>query len=225
MTRMPDGPPRAIRSFAPRSRRRSPQQQQAFETLWARFGRDMPASACDPQAWFDRAAPLTFEIGFGRGEALLQEAADFPQRNVLGIEVHPPSLLQTMREADRLGLHNVRIISGDATELLPQLPAGGCRQIRILFPDPWPKRRHRKRRLIQDGFASACARCTAADGVLHIATDWADYADQIEQVLRHSPDWRLSSDLPARPETHFERRGQQLGHTVREWAARRLAPD
>lgn len=222
---MPAEPLRTIRSFAHRARRRSPPQQQAFDALWARFGRDMPVRACDPQAWFDRAAPLTLEIGFGRGEALLQEAADCPQRNVLGIEVHPPALLHTMRAADRLDLRNVRIVAGDAAELLPRLPDGCCRQIRILFPDPWPKRRHRKRRLIQDGFAAACARCTEPGGVLHVATDWAGYADQIEQVLQCSPDWQPGGDPPPRPETHFERRGRRLGHAVREWAARRRGSD
>ncbi len=223
MTSIPDSSPprRTIRSFARRARGRTPRQQQKYDRLWQHFGCEISPSPCDPQTLFDQSGPVTLEIGFGRGEVLLQEASEHPQHNVLGIEVHPPSLMCVMREAQRLELRNIRVAQGDASLLLPRFETASLQQIRILFPDPWPKKRHRKRRLLQDDFLRECARCVAPQGVLHVATDWEEYADQIQQTLEQLPQWQIEADCPQRTETHFEKRGQRLEHSIREWAARR----
>ena len=184
---------------------------------------ELPKQLWDPRQIFERHGPVTLEIGFGHGETLLHEAQTCPSHNVLGIEVHQPALMNALKGADRLGLGNLRLMNGDATELLPHLVEGSLHQIRILFPDPWPKWRHRKRRLIQAPFLAQCARCVEAGGRLHLATDWPTYADQIEDLLKQSVDWGSEPILPDRPSTHFERRGRTLWHPIREWVMHRVS--
>ena len=144
---------------------------------------------------------------------------------MLGIEVYRPALLSVLRKADQLEIDNLQVISGDAALLLPRFPDRCLQQIRILFPDPWPKRRHQKRRLLQGWFLAECARCLVPGGLLHLATDWPDYARQIEQDVERAACWRIRSDLPDRPETHFEERGRRLGHEVWERALELKSPD
>lgn len=207
---------RPIRSFVHRARSLTKARKQEFKVLWERYGRTVPEQGFQPEALFSRTGPITLEIGFGHGEVLLHEAQTFSQHNVLGIEVYRPVLFSVLREAEQLGIDNVRVLSGDAALLLPRFPDHCLQRIRILFPDPWPKRRHWKRRLLQDRFVAECARCLVPGGLLHLATDWSDYAKQIEQVVANAACWHSRPDVPDRPETHFEQRGLQLGHEVWE---------
>lgn len=216
MSRAAAGLRRPIRSFVHRARSLTKARKQEFEALWERYGRAIPEQGFQPEALFSRTGPITLEIGFGHGEVLLHEAQDFAPHNVLGIEVYRPVLFSVLRKAEQLGIDNVRVLSGDAALLLPRFPDRCLQQIRILFPDPWPKRRHWKRRLLQDRFIAECARCLVPGGLLHLATDWPDYAKQIEQVIKNAGCWHPRPDVPDRPETHFEQRGLQLGHKVWE---------
>lgn len=216
MTRVAAEPRRPIRSFVHRARSLTKAREKEFETLWKRYGRVIPEQEFQPQALFGRSGPITLEIGFGHGEVLLNEAQTCTRRNVLGIEVYRPMLFSVLRKASRLEIDNLRVISGDAALLLPRFPNHCLQRIRILFPDPWPKRRHRKRRLLQDRFLAECARCLVPGGLLHLATDWPDYARQIEQAVEKAGCWRIGSEVPNRPETHFEQRGRRLGHEVWE---------
>lgn len=216
MTRVAAELRRPIRSFVHRARSLTKAREKEFETLWERYGRTIPEQEFQPEALFAQSGPITLEIGFGHGEVLLDEAQTCTQHNVLGIEVYRPMLFSVLRKASRLEIDNLRVISGNAALLLPRFPNDCLQQIRILFPDPWPKRRHQKRRLLQDRFLAECARCLAPGGLLHLATDWPDYAIQIEQTVEKVACWRIGSDLPNRPETHFEQRGRRLGHEVWE---------
>lgn len=207
---------RPVRSFIHRARRLTKAREREFEILWKRYGRAIPEPGSQPATLFSQAGPITLEIGFGHGEVLLHEARTFSQHNVLGIEVYRPVLSSVLREAAELGINNVRVISGDAALLLPRFPDHCLQQIRILFPDPWPKRRHWKRRLLQDQFITECARCLVPGGLLHLATDWPDYAKQIERLVACATCWHTRPEVPDRPKTHFEQRGMRLGHEVWE---------
>ena len=209
---------RPIRSFVHRSRSLTKAQEKEFTILWARYGRTVPEREFRPETLFDQSGPITLEIGFGHGEVLLNEAQTRVQHNILGIEVYRPMLFSVLRKACQLEIDNLRVLSGDAALLLPRFPDDCLQRVRILFPDPWPKRRHQKRRLLQDRFLAECARCLVPGGLLHLATDWPDYARQIEQTVEKTACWHTRFDLPDRPETHFEQRGRRLGHEVWERA-------
>ena len=216
MTRAAARSRRPTRSFVHRARRLTKAREKEFAVLWERYGRTVPEQDFRPETLFGRPGPITLEIGFGHGEVLLNEAQACARHNVLGIEVYRPALFSVLRKADQLEIDNLRVVAQDAAVLLPRFPDDCLQQIRILFPDPWPKRRHRKRRLLQDRFLAECARCLAPGGLLHLATDWPDYARQIEQVAETAACWGIGTDLPDRPETHFERRSRRLGHKVWE---------
>ena len=215
-------PRRPIRSFVRRARRLPPARQAALEALLRRYGAELPATgAWDPRGCFASPGPVVMEIGFGRGEALLAEAAARPEHRLLGVEVYRAGLERVLRVIDEAGLGNVRVAVADAAQLLPRLPTACLAGVRILFPDPWPKRRHRKRRLLQAEFLAECARVAAPAAVLHVATDWAEYAAQIEAAVAAAPVWEPLTACPARPETRYERRGRRRGHAVWERAWRR----
>ncbi len=216
---------RRIRSFVLRQGRFTDAQQRAFDALWPRFGLDFATADGAPRDFdsvFGRAAPRVLEIGFGNGEALRFAAAGDPQRDYIGIEVHAPGVGRLLNALDRDGIGNVRVYHHDAVEVLEQVIAdASLDEIRIYFPDPWHKKRHVKRRLVSPGFAALLVRKLAADGRLHLATDWADYADQMWDVLDATPGLRNRAGTRGhvtrpdwRPQTHFETRGQRLGHGV-----------
>jgi len=213
---------RKVRSFVLRQGRFTPAQQRAFDALWPRFGLDYQAQARDFDAVFGRHAPRVLEIGFGNGEALRFAARQDPARDYIGIEVHAPGVGRLLNGLAEDGSDHVRLYHHDAVEVLEhEIGDGALDEARIYFPDPWHKKRHHKRRLVNPGFASLLVRKLAPGGRLHLATDWQDYAEQMWDVLDATPGLRNRAGPrghvprpPWRPQTHFESRGQRLGHGV-----------
>ncbi len=213
---------RRVRSFVLRQGRFTPAQQRAFDELWPRYGLDYAGTARDFDAAFGRHAKRVLEIGFGNGEALRVAAQHDPDRDLIGIEVHAPGVgrLLNALAADDAG--NVRVYHHDAVEVLQhEIADDALDEIRIYFPDPWHKKRHHQRRLVQPELAALLVRKLALDGRLHLATDWQDYAEQMWDVLDATPGLRNRAGArghvprpPWRPQTHFETRGQKLGHGV-----------
>lgn len=213
---------RHIRSFVLRQGRFTPAQQRAFTEHWPRYGLSVDQGRLDAQRSFGRRAPLVLEIGFGNGEQLLSSGQREPGKDFVGIEVHRPGVGRLMNALASHNVDNVRLYNDDAIAVLERCIAPSMLdEVRIYFPDPWPKKRQQKRRLIQPEFAGLLADRVAAGGVLHLATDWADYAEHMHSVLESSPEWRNragAARFVARPdwriETHFEKRGRRLGHGV-----------
>jgi tRNA (guanine-N7-)-methyltransferase len=203
----------------------TPAQKRALAELLPRRGIEFTHEALDPEAVFGRRAPLVVEIGFGNGDSLVQQAAATPECNFIGIEVHEPGVGHCLLAAERAGADNLRIICHDATEVLrEQLPPASVTRLNLYFPDPWPKKRHHKRRILRPAFLDLVDRVLTPDGALHIATDWDDYAEQVGDMLGADPRFtcaeyrRHGGDQPlARPSTKFERRGLRLGHDIHDW--------
>lgn len=216
--------PRQIRSFVRRPGRLTRAQERALHELWPRYG--VPAAGedspelLDLTALFGNTAPCVLEIGFGNGEALVHTAAATPEQNFLGAEVHEPGVGHCLLEIERLGLCNIRLVMQDAVELLrDRLTAASLAGIRLYFPDPWHKKRHHKRRLVQADFVALMASRIKPQGYFHVATDWPDYAEHIQAVLAgqtiFAETQQPAGDQP-RLRTRFEARGQRLGHPTWE---------
>lgn len=218
---------RPVRSFVLRAGRLTPAQRRALDTLWPRYGVEA-SGTLDLRALFGRDAPVWLEIGFGNGDSLRHMARAHPGADFLGIEMHRPGMGRLLNGLAADGLDNVRVIQGDATEVLrDHVVDGALARVLILFPDPWPKKRHHKRRLIQPPFVAELARVLAPGGVLHLATDWDDYAAHVQAVLADSPAFVAAGGGPGqrppyRPRTRFEARGEERGHTVHDLLYRRL---
>ncbi len=221
--------PRSIRSFVTRAGRITPAQQRALEELWPRFGVAFAAAPLDLPALFGRSAAVVAEIGFGNGEHLLELATAHPECDFLGIEVHRAGVGRLMLGLDERALSNVRLICHDAVEVLAaQLPPGSLSELLIFFPDPWPKKRHHKRRLIQPEFAQLAASRLRPGGLLRLATDWQPYALHMLEVLNgvaqlenSAADATFVTRPAERAPTRFERRGERLGHAVWDLGFRR----
>ncbi len=224
-------PHRPIRSFVVRAGRMTTGQARALEDLWPRFGVEFSPAPLDLDALFARRAPRTLEIGFGNGEHLASLATAHPDRDYFGIEVHRPGVGHLLMLAGERRLANVRASQHDAVEvLLHQIPPESLDEVLVLFPDPWHKKRHNKRRLIQPAFVELLAPRLRKGGVLRLATDWEEYALQMLEVLRgantlfanEAPtgDWMPRHD--ERAPTRFEKRGARLGHGVWDLAFRRI---
>ncbi len=221
---------RRIRSFVLRQGRITPAQQRAFETHWLSFGLDYSGKLRDFDADFGRAAPLVLEIGFGNGGQLLHSAQAEAASNFVGIEVHRPGVGRLMNDLAEVGADNVRVYNHDAVEVLEnEIARDALAEVRIYFPDPWHKKRHHKRRLIQAEFLDLLATRVQPGGRLHLATDWAEYAEHMHSVLEVAPRWRAdprhaspTERPPWRIETHFERRGLRLGHGVWDFVHERI---
>ncbi|RKN11651.1 tRNA (guanosine(46)-N7)-methyltransferase TrmB [Streptomyces radicis] len=226
---------RTIRSFQPRRSRVTPSQRDALLRLWPRWGLDIDGLApLDLPALFG-GLPVVLEIGFGMGEATAEMAAADPDTGILAVDVHTPGQGHLLRLAEKRGLTNVRVANGDALILLrTMLPPRALAGVRVFFPDPWPKKRHHKRRIIQPEFVELAASRMAPGALLHCATDWAPYAASMLEVLTASPSFanaapegadgvRAFAPRPAvRPLTRFERQGLAKGHEVRDLLFRRL---
>ncbi|HEY5789848.1 MAG TPA: tRNA (guanosine(46)-N7)-methyltransferase TrmB [Gammaproteobacteria bacterium] len=207
----------------------TPAQRRALEALWPRFGVPPGDGPLDLDALFGRHAPRVLEIGFGMGGSLLAMAAAAPEQDFLGIEVHRPGIGRLLAGLEAAGLGNVRVAEGDAVLLLRErLAAGSLDRLLLFFPDPWPKKRHHKRRLLQAGFVELVASRLRPGGVLHAATDWEPYAEQMLALLEACPrlenlagSARFVPRPEYRPPTKFEQRGRALGHGVWDLVFRR----
>lgn len=213
-------PRRTIRSYVLRQGRVTGAQQRACDELLPRFGIPYSREPLDLDRAFGRASPKILEIGFGMGETTARIAADHPQNDYLGIEVHTPGVGSLLKRAAELGLTHIRVIQHDAVEVVERMiPPGSLDGAHIFFPDPWPKKRHHKRRLIQPPFIRLLASRMKPGATLHVATDWEDYAQQIMEVLSGEPSLENTAGGYAprpesRPLTKFESRGLKLGHSV-----------
>lgn len=216
---------RSIRSFVRRAGRLTESQQRALAEEWPRMGLEYTESELDLEDVFGRQAPLVVEIGYGNGDSLVQLAETAPDINFLGIEVHEPGIGHCLIRARDTGIDNLRLIAHDAVEVLRhQLPAESIARLNLYFPDPWPKKRHHKRRILNPEFLSLVHSRLVPQGSLHIATDWENYAEAIDELFAETPTFRLAErrrhdgERPLeRPVTKFERRGLKKGHRITDW--------
>ncbi len=220
--------PRSIRSFVLRAGRMGSGQQRALEEFGPRFVIPYAAAPLDLDTVFGRAAPKILEIGFGMGETTASIAANHPENDYLGIEVHTPGVGALLKRIGGAGIGNVRIVHHDAVEVLDHMLPDACLDgAHIFFPDPWHKKRHHKRRLIQPEFVARLVTKLKPGGYLHLATDWQDYAEQMLDVLRGEAKLaNTAQDYAPRPDyrplTKFEQRGLRLGHGVWDLVFRRV---
>jgi len=219
---------RPIRSFVLRQGRVTHAQRRACEELLTVYGLPFAPAPLDLDRLFGRAAPRILEIGFGMGETTATIAQAHPENDYLGIEVHTPGVGSLLKQLADLNLKNVRIIRHDAVEVLQQMIASAALDgVHLFFPDPWPKKRHHKRRLVQAPFTALLATRMKSRAYLHAATDWEDYAQQMLQVLSAEPALEntatgFAQRPNSRPETKFERRGLALGHRVWDLVFRKI---
>ena len=229
-------PRRAIRSYVVRGGRLTPGQQRARDRLWPRYGVDFDTASSESQngidqlTLFGREAPLVLEVGFGMGEALLEMAGRHPQENYIGVDVHPPGIGNILRGIEEKGLDNLRVFQHDAIAVLRSCVAEEqLDRVQVFFPDPWHKKKHHKRRIIQPAFVQLLRSRLKLGGSLHIATDWENYAEHILSVLSVAEGFenafgagQFASDHD-RPLTKFESRGHRLGHKVQDMIFTRVA--
>jgi tRNA (guanine-N7-)-methyltransferase len=203
-------------------------QRSALERLWPRYGVTLGDARLDLAAMFGRVSPVILDIGFGNGDALVELATTHPDRNFLAVEVHRPGVGALLLKLEAGDLGNVRVVIADVNDVLAQLAPGSLDGVHLFFPDPWPKKRHHKRRLMQPTFARRLHDALKPGGYLHCATDWEDYAMQMRDVLEATPGFSNVAgpgcyiDRPAsRPQTRFEQRGVAAGRIVRDLLFRR----
>lgn len=221
---------RRIRSFVKREGRLTKGQAAALERNWSAMGLEHQSAYFDFQQIFGRDADTVFEIGFGMGQSLVAMAAAQPELNFIGIEVHRPGVGACLIEAEQAGVTNLRVIEHDAVEILEDcISDASLAKVQVFFPDPWHKKRHHKRRLIQPEFVELLKSKVRVGGILHLATDWQNYAEHMLDVMTAAEGWRnlsVTNDYVPRPEyrplTKFEQRGQRLGHGVWDLQFERL---
>lgn len=213
---------RKVRSFVLRAGRMTEGQQKAMDEVWPRMGLTLEHGLLDLNNVFGREAPVVLEIGFGMGDSLIEMAKNQPEKNYIGIEVHRPGVGRLLSNADKEGLDNIRVFCEDAIEVLAQsIPDGSLDCIQLFFPDPWHKKRHHKRRIVQPELAESLRKKLKVGGVFHMATDWENYAEHMMEVMSAAPGYKnvagegsFSPQPQWRPVTKFQRRGEKLGHGV-----------
>lgn len=223
---------RPIRSYVLRTGRMTPGQQRAFEQNWGRWGLEYGNGLLDFDATYGRAAPRVLEIGFGMGQSLVTMAAAAAATDFVGIEVHRPGVGKLLHSMAEQGVDNIRVYCHDAVDILRDcIPPNSLDTIQIFFPDPWHKKKHNKRRLIQAPLVAQLVTRLRAGGILHLATDWESYAEQMMAVLTAEAglanevgEGQFAPRPEHRPLTKFERRGERLGHGVWDLVFRRLSP-
>ncbi|MFN2381280.1 MAG: tRNA (guanosine(46)-N7)-methyltransferase TrmB [Guyparkeria sp.] len=229
VTEKSDGIRRRVRSFIRREGRLTPGQQRALNELGPKYLLEPAGEPIDPVELFGRQAPLTLEIGFGNGDSLVEMAAKDPNGDYIGIEVHRPGVGHLLNGIEHFGLTNLKAVCGDAVPFVEQrIGEGGLDRLLLYFPDPWHKKRHHKRRIVQTPFADLVASRLKSGGLWHLATDWAEYAEHMREVLDAHPAFVSEHEgsgenaRPAwRPRTKFERRGEERGHQVFDLLYRR----
>jgi len=218
----PEFKPKSIRSFVIRAGRITIGQKNAFDTWWPKFGLSLFKGPIDLEHVFGRKAPLVLEIGFGMGDSLLEMARNEPDKNFIGIEVHPPGVGRLINVAGQENLTNLRVYMADAMDVLEDCIPDGCiDRLQLYFPDPWHKKKHNKRRILQSAFVQQVRPKIAAGGIFHMATDWQAYAEHMLEVMKNATGFvtEFTEDGYAprphyRPITKFEKRGERLGHGV-----------
>lgn len=213
---------REIRSFVLRAGRVTKGQQQALDSHWPLWGLTLDHGMLDMQQVFGRRAPLVLEIGFGMGHSLVEQAKAHPEMDFIGIEVHTPGVGACLKAAIEAGVDNIRVFHEDAIKVLAQcIPDNSLDRMQLFFPDPWHKKKHHKRRIVQPQFAENIRKKLKVGGVFHMATDWENYAEHMVEVMNAAPGYRNLSEtndyVPKpefRPNTKFEARGERLGHGV-----------
>jgi len=212
-----------IRSYVLRQGRTTPAQKRALEELLPKYGLPFTAKELVPEELFLRKAPLVLEIGSGMGETTVAIARAHPEADFIAIEVHGPGVGSLLNRIASEKLANVRVIRHDAVEVLEHMiPDAALAAIHLFFPDPWPKKRHHKRRLVQPSFVSLMKKKLSVGGIVHLATDWTEYADQIDVLFSQNPFFeKAEAGFVSRPGTKFEARGRRLGHLVRDLLFRR----
>ena len=216
---------RTIKSYVKRKGRITEGQNQAINTLWTKYGIDYSKEFLNFPFIFNNNNPVHLEIGFGDGESLIKQAVSNFEKNYIGIEVHDPGIGRCLMNIKKHNLTNIMISSHDAIEVInDQIKENTLERINLYFPDPWPKKRHHKRRIVQPAFLDMIANRLKEGGTLNIATDWAAYAEHIDEVFSHSDHFicterrEHSGELPfKRPRTKFERRGLKKGHRIWDW--------
>jgi tRNA (guanine-N7-)-methyltransferase len=214
---------RPIRSYVLRQGRTTPAQARALEELYPKYGLPFTREPLSFREVFGRAAPTVVEIGSGMGETTAAIARSAPHADFIAVEVHGPGVGSLLNRIAAEGLPNLRVIRHDAVEVLERMiPDGSLAALHLFFPDPWPKKRHHKRRLVQPAFAALAARKLAPGGMLHAATDWPDYAEHMARVFSEEILFEKSeAGFAVRPPTKFEARGRRLGHPIRDLYFRR----
>ena len=212
---------RTIKSYVLRQGRLTRGQQQALDRLWPVYGIDFQVQPIDLARTFGQAAPVILEIGFGNGDSLLQQAKDHPHHNYLGIEVHRPGVGHLLHLVEDAGIRNLRVINHDAVEVLQQqIPDNSLDCIQLFFPDPWHKKRHQKRRIVNAAFIELVHQKLKPGGTFHLATDWEDYAQYMLTEMEQAQGFVNAAGKgnyaknTNRPATKFEHRGRRLGHGV-----------
>lgn len=220
---------RGIRSFVLRQGRMTVGQKNAFDRCWPKFGLTREQGMIDPREVFGREAPLNLEIGFGMGKSLATMAAAAPEQDFIGVEVHLPGVGALLKEVEDHGLENLRVYNIDANDVIDLcLPDASLDRVMVFFPDPWHKKRHHKRRLVQAEFVQRLRHKLRVGGILHLATDWENYAEHMMEVMQASEGFAntveeggFSPRPDDRPITKFEQRGERLGHGVWDLLFRR----
>lgn len=215
---------RPVRSYVLRQGRTTPAQKRALDELYPRYGLPFAQSPVSAEALFGRRAPLVLEIGSGMGETTAAIASAHPEADFIAVEVHGPGVGSLLNRIAAAELTNLKVIRHDALEVMEHMIAdGSLAAVHLFFPDPWPKKRHHKRRLVQPPFAALAARKLMRGGTLHAATDWPDYAEHMEEVFSREPALQATArGFAERPETKFETRGRRLGHAIRDLYFRRV---
>jgi tRNA (guanine-N7-)-methyltransferase len=218
---IPDENKRPIRSYVIRSGRLTDAQRKAIENYWGKYVVEFKGEVLDPAVLFEKPQKLTVEIGFGMGDSLLEMAKNSPEQNFLGIEVHQPGVGKLLNGIAENELTNIKLICHDAREILETgLPENCIDRLLLFFPDPWHKKRHNKRRLVQPEFIELLLKKLSPDALLHFATDWQAYAEHMMEILEANSSLENVMGAqnywpdPDRPVTKFEKRGQRLGHGV-----------
>lgn len=218
----PEFKPKSIRSFVIRAGRITVGQKNAFDSWWPVFGLSLFKGPIDPEQVFGRKARLVLEIGFGMGDSLLEMARNEPDKNFIGIEVHPPGVGRLINVAGQENLTNLRVYMADAMDVLEDcIPDGAIDRLQLYFPDPWHKKKHHKRRILQSAFVQKLRPKIAPGGIFHMATDWQAYAEHMLEVMNAAPGFATEFSETGyaprpdyRPITKFEKRGERLGHGV-----------
>jgi tRNA (guanine-N7-)-methyltransferase len=213
---------RPIRSYVLRQGKLTSAQKKAIENYWHQYGIDFSEKILDLKSIFDRNVTVTLEIGFGNGDSLLEQACSRPDQDFIGIEVHSPGVGHLLHRIHQENIKNLRVIRHDAIEVLEkQIPETSLHCVQLLFPDPWHKKRHHKRRILQNSFIKSINKHLVVGGQFHMATDWENYAqhmlnemDNAKGFKNNSGKGKYSNTKGARQQTKFERRGLKLGHGV-----------